>query len=148
MKHGSSSPIILLLSRVLSPYIMLFGMYVIFHGHYSPGGGFQGGALLASSILLIRIAMDEKVHQLHFNRSYGIPLGALGVLIFFGVGFIALIMGGHFLDYSLLPFPGMITAELRFYGILFIEVGVGLAVMTILVAIYDNLIDEDDDESL
>jgi len=145
MKEGSSSPIILLLSRVISPYIMLFGMYVIFHGHYSPGGGFQGGALLAASILLIRIAMNEEVHQLHFKRNMGIPLGAIGVLIFFSIGFISLLLGGEFLDYSLIPIKNMIAADLRFYGILFIEVGVGLAVMTILVSIYDNLLEEDDD---
>ena len=146
MKQGSSSPIILTLSRIISPYIMLFGMYVIFHGHYSPGGGFQGGAMLAASVLLIRIAMDEKVHQLQFKKSMGIPLGAVGVLIFFGVGFIALLLGGYFLDYSLLPIPGMDDANLRFFGILFIEVGVGLAVMTILVSIYDNLLEDEQDE--
>ena len=56
MRDASRSPIVLLLSKVVSPYIMLFGMYVIFHGHYSPGGGFQGGAMMAASILLIRIA--------------------------------------------------------------------------------------------
>ena len=50
------SPIVLLGARLLSPYIFIFGMYVIFHGHYSPGGGFQGGALLAASILLMRVA--------------------------------------------------------------------------------------------
>jgi multicomponent Na+:H+ antiporter subunit B len=123
---------------------MLFGMYVIFHGHYSPGGGFQGGAILAASILLSRIALDEKVHQLQFKKQYGIPLGALGVLIFFGTGLISLLAGGFFLDYSLLPFPGMTSADLRSTGILLIEVGVGLAVMTILISIFDSLLEEDD----
>lgn len=144
MKHGSTSPIILLSSRVISPYIMLFGMYVIFHGHYSPGGGFQGGAMLATSIILLRIALEEKVHQIHFRSKLGIPLGALGVLIFFGVGLISMLFGGYFLDYSLLPIPGYTPAELRNLGILFIEIGVGLAVMTVLVSIYDNLLEEDD----
>lgn len=144
MKHGSTSPIILLLSRVISPYIMLFGMYVIFHGHYSPGGGFQGGAMLAASIILLRIALEEKVHQMHFNSKLGIPLGALGVLIFFGVGLISLLSGGYFLDYKLLPIPGYTPADLHNFGILFIELGVGLAVMSVLVSIYDNLLEDDD----
>lgn len=144
MKHGSSSPIILLLSRVISPYIMLFGMYVVFHGHYSPGGGFQGGAMLAASILLIRIAVEEKVHQMHFKRTLGIPLGAVGVLVFFGTGLISLLLGGYFLDYHLLPIPWLEAPDLRNAGILIIEVGVGLAVMTILVSIYDNLLEDDD----
>lgn len=144
MKHGSSSPIILLLSRIISPYIMLFGMYVIFHGHYSPGGGFQGGAMLAASVLLIRIAVDENVHQMHFKKTMGIPLGAIGVLVFFGTGLISLLLGGYFLDYHLLPIPWLEAADLRNAGILIIEVGVGLAVMTILVSIYDNLLEDDD----
>lgn len=145
MKHGSTSPIILILSRVISPYIMLFGLYVIFHGHYSPGGGFQGGAMLAASILLIRIAFAEEVNQMHFNKKLGIPLGALGVFIFFGVGFISVLFGGYFLDYKLLPIPGFESADLHNFGILFIEIGVGLAVMSILVSIYDSLLGDEYD---
>ncbi|MDQ7815845.1 MAG: MnhB domain-containing protein [Melioribacteraceae bacterium] len=144
MKQSSDSPIILLLSRVISPYIMLFGLYVIFHGHYSPGGGFQGGAMLAASILLIRISAEEKVYELQFKKSFDIPLGALGVLIFLGVGLIAMLLGGNFLDYHFLPMDWMPKADVRAMGILLIEVGVGLAVMTILVAIYDNLLEDED----
>jgi len=144
LKKSSDSPIILLLSRVISPYIMLFGLYVIFHGHYSPGGGFQGGTMLAASILLIRIAMEEKVYEMQFKKSFDIPLGALGVLIFFGVGLITMFLGGNFLDYHYLPMNWLTPADIRSMGILFIEIGVGLAVMTILVAIYDNLLEDED----
>jgi len=123
---------------------MLFGLYVIFHGHYSPGGGFQGGAMLAASILLIRIAVEEKVYEMQFKKSFDIPLGALGVLIFFGVGLIAMVLGGNFLDYHFLPMSWLEPADIRSMGILLIEIGVGLAVMTILVAIYDNLLEDED----
>jgi multicomponent Na+:H+ antiporter subunit B len=144
VKHGSSSPIILLLSRTISPYIMLFGLYVVFHGHYSPGGGFQGGAILAASVILIRIALDEKVNQLQFNKIYSIPLASLGVIIFFSVGLLSVFAGGEFLDYSFLPFSFMDIPELRSTGILLVEIGVGLAVMAILISIYDNLLEDDD----
>ena len=123
---------------------MLFGLYVIFHGHYSPGGGFQGGTMLAASVLLTRIALDKKLHKFHFNKSVGIPLGAVGVLIFFGIGLVTMVLGGNYLDYHFLPMSWMEPAELRSMGILFIEVGVGLAVMSILISIYDNLIEDDD----
>ncbi|HMS17523.1 MAG TPA: MnhB domain-containing protein, partial [Planctomycetota bacterium] len=56
MRKQAPNPIILYGARLVSPYIMLFGLYVIAHGHYSPGGGFQGGALLAASVLLVRLA--------------------------------------------------------------------------------------------
>lgn len=134
----------ILLSRAISPYIMLFGLYVIFHGHYSPGGGFQGGTMLAASILLTRIALDEKLQKFHFKKSMGIPLGAVGVLIFFGIGLVTMVLGGSYLDYHFLPMPWMEPAEARSMGILLIEAGVGLAVMAILVSIYDNLLEDDD----
>ncbi len=145
MYRASTSPIVLLISRVITPYIMLFGMYVIFHGHYSPGGGFQGGTMMAASILLIRVATDEKIHQLQFKRSMAIPLGALGVFIYYSIGLVPLMLGGRFLDYGQLPIPGMDTAHIRSLGILGIEIGVGLAVMAVLVAIYDYLLEADYD---
>lgn len=144
MTNRSPSPIILLGTRFLSPYIMIFGFYVIFHGHYSPGGGFQGGTLLAASLLLIRIASGTKLSQLQFKDYLAKPLAAIGVLIYFGTGLLALIMGGYFLDYGELPIPGLEPYYLRYWGILIIEIGVGLTVMTVLVLIYDNMVEGED----
>ena len=133
--------IIVMVSRAVSPFIMLFALYVIFHGHYSPGGGFQGGTLLAAALLLMRLAAGSEIAQLQFKRILGTPLGSIGVLIYFGTGFAALLSGGEFLNYRFLPFAGFTAAELRFLGILMVEIGVGLAVMAILVAIYDDLLE-------
>ncbi|MGF1670373.1 MAG: MnhB domain-containing protein [Balneolaceae bacterium] len=144
MKQQFESPIILLGSRLLSPYILLFGIYVIFHGHYSPGGGFQGGALLAAAVLLIRLAGGEKIAQLQIREFATTPLAVLGVLIYFGAGVAAMIGGGHFLDYEQLPITGMDPAWLRYTGILIIEIGIGLAVMAILIMIYDNMVRGED----
>jgi multicomponent Na+:H+ antiporter subunit B len=123
---------------------MVFGWYVIIHGHYSPGGGFQGGALLAASILLIRVAGGKQIAKLQIQEFATTPLAIIGVLIYFLTGFVAMIAGGYFLDYGQLPIPGMDAAYLRYTGILIIEVGIGLAVMAILVMIYDNLVRGED----
>lgn len=144
MKNKSPSPIILYGTRFLSPYIMVFGFYVIFHGHYSPGGGFQGGTLLAASLLLIRIASGTQIANLQFKDYLATPLAALGVLIYFGTGLVAIIAGGYFLDYEQLPIPGLEAADLRYWGILIIELGIGLTVMTVLVLIYDNMVKGED----
>lgn len=141
MLKYKNNPIILLVSRVVSPFIMLFALYVIFHGHYSPGGGFQGGTLLAAALLLMRLAAGSEIAQLQFKRILGTPLGSAGVLIYFGTGFAALLSGGEFLNYRFLPLAGFTAAELRSLGILLVEIGVGLAVMAILVAIYDDLLE-------
>lgn len=144
MTNRSPSPIVLLGTRFLSPYIMVFGFYVIFHGHYSPGGGFQGGTLLAAALLLIRIASGNKLAQLQFKDYLARPLAAFGVFIYFGTGLLALLMGGYFLDYGELPIPGLEPAYLRYWGILIIEIGVGLTVMTVLTLIYDNMVKGED----
>ncbi len=144
MTNREHSPIILLGSRFLSPYIMMFGFYVIFHGHYSPGGGFQGGTLLAASLLLIRISSGTEIANLQFKDYLATPYAALGVLIYFGTGLVALIMGGYFLDYGQLPIPGLEPADLRYWGILIIELGIGITVMTVLVLIYDNMVKGED----
>lgn len=136
-----NNPIILLVSRVVSPFIMVFALYVIFHGHYSPGGGFQGGTLLAAALILIRLSAGREIAQFQFKSALGTPLGSLGVLIYFGTGLAAMLAGGEFLNYGFLPFGGLPAAELRSIGILMVEIGVGLAVMAILVAIYDDLLE-------
>ena len=144
MKNKEDSPIISYGARFLSPYIMVFGFYVIFHGHYSPGGGFQGGTLLAASLLLIRIASGTKIADLQFKDYLATPYAALGVLIYFGTGLVALIYGGYFLDYGQLPIPGLEAADLRYWGILIIELGIGITVMAALVLIYDNMVRGED----
>ncbi len=144
MRRQFESPIVLLGARLLSPYIMVFGWYVIIHGHYSPGGGFQGGALLAASVLLIRVAGGRRVARLQIQEFATTPLAIIGVVIYFATGLVSMAMGGYFLDYSALPIPGMDPAWLRYTGILIIEVGIGLAVMAILVMIYDNMVRGED----
>jgi multicomponent Na+:H+ antiporter subunit B len=144
MRSQFESPIVLLGARLLSPYIMLFGLYVIFHGHYSPGGGFQGGALLAASVLLIRVAGGKEIAKLQIQEFATTPLAIVGVVIYFVTGLAAMISGGYFLDYSELPIPGMEAAWLRYTGILIIEIGIGAAVMAILIMIYDNMIRGED----
>ena len=89
MTRKDENPIVSLVSRVVSPFIMLFALYVIFHGHYSPGGGFQGGTMLAAAVLLIRLSAGKDISNLQFKRSWGTPLGSLGVFIYFSTGLMA-----------------------------------------------------------
>jgi multicomponent Na+:H+ antiporter subunit B len=137
----SQSPIIRIAARGLAPLIQVIGLYVFFHGHYSPGGGFQGGVLLAASFILLRLSLGLRETQVVLPSRWTLPLGAIGGLIYIGTGFVALLCGGNFLDYSFLPLPWLKTAYLHSYGILFIEIGVTLTVMATLVAIFDHLLD-------
>ncbi len=140
MTRKEDNPIVSLVSRIISPFIMIFALYVIFHGHYSPGGGFQGGTMLAAAVLLVRLAAGTELGQLQMKKSWGMPMGSIGVLIYFGTGFLAMVMGGNFLNYHHLPL-GLHPDMLRSWGILIVEVGVGVAVMGILVSIYDDILE-------
>ncbi|MFP4315727.1 MAG: Na(+)/H(+) antiporter subunit B [Desulfovibrionales bacterium] len=140
MRDPSESPIVQVAARGLVPVIQIFGLYVFFHGHYSPGGGFQGGVLLAASIFLARLALGTELSQVAFPSRKALALSAIGALIFAGTGLVALLAGGHFLNYEFLPLPGLEPAMLRNYGILIIELGVTITVMTSLIAIYDEII--------
>ena len=146
MKHRSNSPIILLVSRMIAPYIMLFGLYVVFHGHYGPGGGFQGGAIIAAAFYLIRIANEPAVYEKQFRSRFAPILGATGILVFFGVGLAAVFFGGNYLDYGFVPIPALSAPQIRSTGILLVEVAVALAVAAIFIQLYDVLIEEGDDD--
>jgi len=145
MKSNEDNPITTLICSIVSPFILLFGMYIIAHGHYSPGGGFQGGTMLAASVILLRLVLGSEISQLQFNSTWGTPLGSLGVLIYFGTGLAAVLFGGTFLNYHFLPLAQEASMK-RSFGILIVEIGVGLAVMAILIAIYDDLLGEEPDD--
>jgi multicomponent Na+:H+ antiporter subunit B len=133
------SIIVEVVARFMVPFIQIFAFYVIFHGHYSPGGGFQGGALLAGSVLLQRVVFGKRGSQSGFATRFGIPFGVIGILIYAGTGFLAQAGGGNFLQYDHLPF-GLSPVYLRNVGILLVEIGVAFAVMGTLISIYDDLV--------
>lgn len=126
--------------RLMVPFAQLFGLYVIVHGHYSPGGGFQGGVVLGASFILLALAYDLKASVQRFSERMNSILGNTGALIFVGTGVLAALMGGLFLDYSalnaLIPLGPI---EWRSFGIFVVEVGVGLGVMSIMVSLYWDL---------
>lgn len=147
MTSRSVSIIILVASRALARVIQLFGIYVIIHGHYSPGGGFQGGALLASGVILMRMAYGREESQSEVTTEAAVPLASIGALIFAGTGLLALVFGGHYMDYGAVPVPGIEEPVVRYYGILLVEFGIGLAVMTVLVGIFDDMLGMPPDEA-
>jgi multicomponent Na+:H+ antiporter subunit B len=127
--------------RLMAPFVFLFGIYVIMFGHYSPGGGFQGGTILAANVILLRLALGRKSTYKKFPPEMGLILGAIGLLIYGGTGLAALLAGGNFLDYSSLPIP-VSEAERRYYGILFVDIGVAFGVFGVLLSIFDSLTKE------
>jgi len=127
-------------ARLMVPFIQIFALYVITHGHYGPGGGFQGGVILAASIMLLRLAMGEEEEHRRFSPSAAAAMAATGILIYFAAGLLPLATGGAFLDYAREPIPWLQGPELRSLGILVVETGVGMVVWGTLVILFDYLI--------
>ena len=119
--------------RMLIPFILLFGLYVQFHGEYGPGGGFQAGAIIAASIILYALlegeghALDVLPQKLLLNLMAG------GAILYAVTGIFGILMGGNFLDYSVLADDPVKGQQL---GILVIEAGVGITVTGTLLAIF------------
>ncbi|MCJ7571321.1 MAG: sodium:proton antiporter [Candidatus Thermoplasmatota archaeon] len=121
------SKIVRTLSNIAFPFIMIFGFYVIAHGHLTPGGGFQGGAVVASGCIMLLVAYGStwvfekiKVSRLSVFES----LGALG---FIGVAFFGLLFGGWFFNnflvrngilFNIVPKTGSTAAEFNTAGVL------------------------------
>jgi multicomponent Na+:H+ antiporter subunit B len=131
------SEIVEVTSVLLAPFIMLFGLYVIAHGHYGPGGGFAGGVALAVGVILLRLVADEAATDRRFPPALGLISAAIGMLLFILIGLASMLAGGAFLEYGAVG--GLDTVALRYYGILIVEIAVGLAVFGTLIVIFDVL---------
>ena len=126
--------------RLLIPFLQLFALYVIAHGHYSPGGGFQGGVILGASIILLAISHDLRTATERMHEKVVAILCPIGVLIYAGTGALCLLLGANFLDYSALASVLHVDPiAARSHGILMVEIGVGIAVMTTMIWIYNNI---------
>lgn len=132
--------IIQTICRFLIPPIQLFALYVIAHGHYSPGGGFQGGCILGASFILMVIAYDIKEVKRIMSEKINTIFSSLGVIIYSGIGAVCLILGANYLDYGILNNIFSVSpAKARALGILGVEIGVGITVMAVMVSIFLNL---------
>jgi multicomponent Na+:H+ antiporter subunit B len=128
--------IIKTICRLLIPFLQLYAIYVLMHGHYSPGGGFQGGVMMGASLILLVIAYGLDDAQRRISVKALTIYACLGLFIYSGIGALALLMGGNYLDYGTLPLPLSSIPKIRAMGILGIEIGVFLGVMAIMIFIF------------
>ena len=127
-------------SRLIVPFSQLFALYVIAHGHHSPGGGFQGGVILGASIILFAISHNLRSSISRVSEKHAVLLCGLGVFIYAGTGALCILLGSNYLDYGALsPLFGVDPVTARSHGILMVEIGVGISVMAVMVLLYYNL---------
>lgn len=120
-------------AKFMIPYILLFALYVQFHGDFGPGGGFQAGVIFASAFILYALIFGVENGRKVFPAWLTRYLLAGGVLLYAGVGVAGLLMGGNYLDYSVLAHDPIHGQHL---GILLIEFGVGTTVAATMVTFF------------
>ncbi len=126
--------ILRVITKLLVGTIMLFALYVQFHGDYSPGGGFQAGVIMAVAFIIYGVVFSVGQVQQVFPPWLVHKLAALGVLIYAGTGIYSLFAGYAFLDYT--AFSPAHPEHGQHDGILLVEFGVGVTVTAVMVAIY------------
>jgi multicomponent Na+:H+ antiporter subunit B len=122
------------IAKLLIPYMLLFALYVQFHGDYGPGGGFQAGVIFAACFILYALVFGLAAARRVARPRLLEALLALGVLIYAGTGIATMLLGGSFLDYDVLnrhdPSHG------QHLGILLVELGVGITVAAVMISIF------------
>ena len=122
-----------IISKLLIPFIMLFALYVQFHGDFGPGGGFQAGVIFASAFILYGLIFGLENARKVAPLSVVTRLMAAGLLLYAATGYAGLFGGGNFLDYGALHADPLAGQHL---GILIIEFGVGTTVAATMITIF------------
>ena len=120
-------------SKILIPFVLLFALYVQFHGDYGPGGGFQAGVIFASAFILYGLLFGLPAVVRVIPPAVVEVLAALGVLLYAVTGVLSLLGGKNFLDYSVLASDPVTGQHI---GIIVIELGVGICVASVIIRIY------------
>ena len=122
-----------LVARLLIPLIMLFALYVQFHGDYGPGGGFQAGVIFAVGFILYGLIYGVDRLRDVINPGMVRSLAGFGVLLYAGVGIASILCGGNFLDYNVFSADPVSGQHL---GIMLIELGVGITVASTMIILF------------
>jgi len=126
-------PVLRVVGKLLIPYMLLFALYVQFHGDFGPGGGFQAGVIAAAAVIFYALIFGLPAARRLVPETVVEAMVALGVLIYLGVGFAGLALGGNYLDYFVLD-RDPVAGQHR--GIFWVEVGVLVTVAGVMLKIF------------
>ena len=126
-------PVIRVIAKVMIPTVMLFALYVQFHGDYGPGGGFQAGVIFASAFVLNAMIFGLNRGRHVWPANLNLLAVCAGVLLYGLTGVASLFLGANYLDYDVL---GATPQSGQHIGILLVEFGVGLTVASVMVALF------------
>ena len=127
------STIIMTTVRVVAPFVLTFALFIMFHGADSPGGGFQGGVIAGSVVMMLAFAFGIESTRQWLDVRVVAALASGGVLVFAAIGLGAMALGGQFLQYNVYePF----YSEASKYGIELVELGIGGIVASVAIGLF------------
>lgn len=130
----SDQPILRVIAKMFIPFMMLFALYVQFHGDFGPGGGFQAGVIFAAALVLYALIFGtERAKRVVHPQALQL-LAAAGILLYAGTGVAGILLGGNFLDYGALDHHNPVHGQ--HLGILLVELGVGITVATVMTSTF------------
>jgi len=138
----TESQVIMTTVKAVIPFVMTYGLFITFHGADTPGGGFQGGAIIASVFLMIAFAFGIESTRAWLSNSLVVGLGTVGVFLFGAIGFGPLLLGGSFLEYTryepvLGDLLGLKEYEFVKYGMEAVEiVGIAFIVSGVMMGLF------------
>lgn len=128
-----ANPVLRVAAKILFAPIIMFGLYVQFHGDYGPGGGFQAGVIIAAAFILHALIFGLEAGRKLVPMWINVALMAVGVILYGAVGIASIYNGGYYLDYNVL---GSDVASGQHIGIILVELGVGITVASVMLALF------------
>lgn len=130
------------IAKLMVPFIQVYGAYIILNGHLSPGGGFAGGTLIGSSLILYALSYDVQRGMERYPRQYAKFLESMGGISFITIGLFSMVRGGTFLSNNL--FSSLGTTGTLFSGgtIVLISLAIGVKVASTVVTLFYHLFEE------
>ncbi len=131
-------------TKLIMPFIQLYGIYVILHGHLSPGGAFAGGAIMGASYILYTLAFG--IHEGHKKAPHEITskIESGGILFFIGLGLVGIVSGGFFLENLSAGFPPGVVGTLLSGGLIPLATfAIGMKVASTIVTLFHRTIEEE-----
>lgn len=125
--------ILRVIAKLLMPFILVFALYVQFHGELGPGGGFQAGVITAAAIVFYAVIFGLPAARRLLPDAIVESMVAAGVLLYAGVGLAGLLLGGNYLDYFVLD-PDPVHGQER--GIFWVEAGVAITVSGVMLKVF------------
>ena len=127
------NPVLRIIAKIIIPMILLFALYVQFHGDFGPGGGFQAGVIFAAGFILYGLVFGTEALRSAVPPGALRLLTAFGLLLFAGVGAVTMLAGSDYLAYNALAQDPVAGQHL---GILIVEFGVGVTVSAVMITIF------------